>query len=55
MTEIEKFYEENSKADALFNELQNISVNDVYKIVNSMDETTAKLVLKKFIYSKNQR
>lgn len=55
MDEIEKIYEEQSKADDLFKTLSTTqSMSEVYDIIESIDENMAKLVLKKFIYSRGQ-
>lgn len=53
MNEMGKIYEEQSKANDLFKTLSTTqSMNEVYDIIESMDENMAKLVLRKFIYSR---
>jgi hypothetical protein len=55
MDEMEKMFEEQNKANDLFIKLKETqSMSEVSDIVESMDENMAKLVLKKFIYSRGQ-
>lgn len=55
MEEIEKMYQEQEKANDLFETLKNTqSMSDISDIVESMNENMSKLVLKKFIYSRGQ-
>lgn len=53
MDNMEKIYEELSKANDLFKFLRETSsMSEIHDIIESMDENVAKLVLKKFIYSR---
>lgn len=55
MNEMEKMFEEQDKANDLFVKLKETqSMSEISDIVQSMDDNMAKLVLKKFIYSRNQ-
>lgn len=55
MNEVEKLIEESGKAEEIFKVLKSTqSMSDVADTIESLDENMAKLVLKKFVYSRGQ-